>query len=67
MATRRKNPRPVLPAAERTLWSIDDIAEQGGPRRTRFFQAIKDGELPSHKVGGRYAKVADANATALIT
>ena len=53
MATKRKNPRPALPASERAIWSVDDIADQGGPKRTRIFQAMKTGELPSHKVGGR--------------
>ena len=63
MATKRKKPRPAIPASERAIWSVDDIADQGGPKRTRIFQAIKDGELPSHLVGGRrYAKRTDAIA-----
>jgi len=63
MATKRKNPRPALPSSERTVWSVDDIADQGGPRRTKIFQAMKNGELPNHKVGGRrYVKRADAVA-----
>jgi hypothetical protein len=53
MATKRKNPRPAVPASERAIWSVDDIADQGGPKRTRIFQAMKTGELPSHKVGVR--------------
>ena len=53
MATKRKKPRPAIPASERAIWSVDDIADQGGPKRTRIFQAMKTGELPSHKVGGR--------------
>jgi hypothetical protein len=45
------------------LWSVADIAEQGGPKRTRIFQAMRAGTLPSHKVGGRrYAKRTDAIA-----
>ena len=63
MATKRKNPRPALPASERTVWSVDDVADQGGPKRTRIFQAMKTGELPSHKVGGRrYVRRVDALA-----
>jgi hypothetical protein len=63
MATKRKNPRPTIPASERAIWSVDDIADQGGPKRTRIFQAIKYGELPSHRVGGRrYVKRADGIA-----
>jgi hypothetical protein len=46
-------PWPHLPAFERTLWSVADIARQGGPKRTRIFVALKSGELPSHKIGGR--------------
>ena len=62
MATKRKKPRPEIPASERTIWSVADIAEQGGPKRTRIFQAMKNGELRNHKVGGRrYAKRADAS------
>jgi hypothetical protein len=53
MATKRKTPRPGLPASERAIWSVDDIADQGGPKRTRVFIAFKSGELPSHKIGGR--------------
>ena len=53
MATKRKKPRPAIPASERTIWSVDDIADQGGPKRTRIFQAMKTGELPSHLIGGR--------------
>ena len=53
MATKRKKPRPAIPASERAIWSVDDIADQGGPKRTRIFQAMKAGELPSHKIGGR--------------
>ena len=53
MATKRKNPRPAIPAPERAVWSIDDIADQGGPKRTRIFLAMKTGELPSHMLGGR--------------
>ena len=58
-----KTPRPDLPAFERTLWSVADIAAQGGPRRTRIYQAISEGELPSHMIGGRrYVRRVDAIA-----
>jgi hypothetical protein len=63
MATKRKNPRPAIPASERTIWSVDDIADQGAPKRTRIFQAMKDGELPSHLIGApRYVRRVDALA-----
>ena len=63
MATKRKHPRPEVPVSERAIWSVDDIADQGGPKRTRIFQAIKVGEPPSHRIGGRrYVRRVDALA-----
>jgi hypothetical protein len=63
MATKRKKPRREIPASERAIWSVDDIADQGGPKRTRILQAMKTGELPSHLIGARrYVRVVDALA-----
>ena len=63
MATKSTTLRPDRPASEPTLWSVRDIVRQGGPKRTRIFQAIKTGELPCHRIGGqRYVRRVDALA-----